>query len=88
VAIRESANVSSITDNGTGLYTVNFTNSMPDANYAVVAMNNAQSSNSRITGLNNSSLATGSVQISNEDPNVSYGSGRADSSIMIVAIIR
>lgn len=88
VAIRGSANVSSIADNGTGIYTVNFTNSMPDANYAVVAMNNAQSSNNRITGLNNSSLATGSVQISNEDPNVSYGTGRADSSIMIVAIIR
>jgi hypothetical protein len=36
VAIRDSFNVSSITDGGTGIYTVNFTNSMPDANYAVV----------------------------------------------------
>ena len=35
VAIRGSGNVSSITDNGTGDYTVNFTNSLPDANYAV-----------------------------------------------------
>jgi hypothetical protein len=35
VAIRASFNVSSITDNGTGNYTVNFTNAMPDANYAV-----------------------------------------------------
>ena len=34
VAIRASFNVSSITDNGTGNYTVNFTNAMPDANYA------------------------------------------------------
>lgn len=34
-AIRASFNVSSITDNGTGSYTVNFTNAMPDANYAV-----------------------------------------------------
>jgi hypothetical protein len=33
VAIRASFNVSSITDNGTGDYTVNFTNAMPDANY-------------------------------------------------------
>ena len=33
VAIRASGNVSSITDNGTGDYTVNFTNAMPDANY-------------------------------------------------------
>lgn len=38
VAIRGSGNVSSITDNGTGDYTVNFTNAMPDANYATTAM--------------------------------------------------
>ena len=36
VAIRASGNVSSITDNGTGNYTVNFTTAMPDANYAFV----------------------------------------------------
>jgi hypothetical protein len=35
VAIRASYNVSSITDNGTGSYTVNFTTAMPDVNYAV-----------------------------------------------------
>lgn len=35
VAIRASYNVSSITDNGTGDYTVNFTNALADANYAV-----------------------------------------------------
>ena len=35
VAIRASGNVSSITDNGTGDYTVNFTTAMPDANYVV-----------------------------------------------------
>jgi hypothetical protein len=34
VAIRASGNVSSITDNGTGDYTLNFTTSMPDANYS------------------------------------------------------
>jgi hypothetical protein len=37
VAIRASANVTSITDNGTGDYTVNFTTAMPDANYSAVA---------------------------------------------------
>jgi hypothetical protein len=36
VAIRASFNVSSITDNGTGDYTVNFTNAMPDVNYSAV----------------------------------------------------
>jgi hypothetical protein len=38
VAIRASGNVSSITDNGTGDYTVNFTNAMPDANYCWVGI--------------------------------------------------
>jgi hypothetical protein len=34
VAIRASGNVSSITDNGVGDYTVNFTTAMPDAKYS------------------------------------------------------
>lgn len=36
VAIRASGNVSSITDLGTGKYTINFTTAMQDANYAMV----------------------------------------------------
>lgn len=35
VAIRASANVSSITDNGTGDYTVNFTIALPDTSYVL-----------------------------------------------------
>jgi hypothetical protein len=35
-AIRASGNVSSITDNGTGDYIVNFTTAMPDGNYSTV----------------------------------------------------
>jgi hypothetical protein len=35
VAIRASGNVTSITDNGTGNYTVNITTAMPDINYSV-----------------------------------------------------
>jgi hypothetical protein len=36
IAIRGSANVSSITDNGTGDYTMNFTTAMPDTGYSAV----------------------------------------------------
>jgi len=36
VAIRDSFNVSSITDNGVGDYTVNFTNAMSNADYVVL----------------------------------------------------
>jgi hypothetical protein len=38
VAIREDGNVSSITDNGTGSYRVNFSTAMPDANYAACSI--------------------------------------------------
>ncbi len=38
VAILASYNVSSITDNGVGIYTVNFTNSFSSANYCCVGM--------------------------------------------------
>lgn len=44
VAIRAAYNVSSITDNGTGDYTVNFTTPMPDANYAWAASQQRASS--------------------------------------------
>lgn len=36
VSIRTSFNMASITDNGTGDYTLTFTNAMTDANYCVV----------------------------------------------------
>ena len=37
VAIRDSYNVSSITDNGTGDYSVTYTNAMSNSNYATAA---------------------------------------------------
>ena len=44
VAIRASGNVSSITDNGTGDYTMNFTNAMPDGNYVFVGLSREDNS--------------------------------------------
>lgn len=40
VAIRDSFNISSVTRNGTGDYTLNFTTAMPNSNYAVQVMGN------------------------------------------------
>jgi hypothetical protein len=37
IAIRDSFNVASITDNGTGDYTANFTTALTDADYVAVA---------------------------------------------------
>ena len=63
VAIRASYNVSSITDNGTGNYTVNFTTAMVDANYCAVA-GDGTGGTSAAGGVSMyfTSYATGSVQ--------------------------
>ena len=68
VAIRESKNVSSITDNGTGDYTVNFTTAMPDVNYCVNLTSSVQGSSTINGGFNaalsrNTTPAVGSVRV-------------------------
>jgi hypothetical protein len=62
VAIRASYNVSSITDNGTGNYTVNFTTAMADANYsAVVTVGRASGGTALVTSSPESSAPTTSA---------------------------
>jgi len=66
--IRASGNVSSITDNGTGDYTVNFTTAMPDANYAIVTTGQRNSAggitDTGIYGGAASTLTTSTARIS------------------------
>jgi hypothetical protein len=62
-AIRASGNVSSITDNGTGQYTVNFTTAMSDANYSAVASNDRAGGNSNAAYTRVYTYSTGSVQL-------------------------
>ena len=65
VAIRGSGNISSITDNGTGDYTVNFTTAMSDSNYAVtVGYDASPSSDTRSTHtFDMYNFLTGSVRV-------------------------
>ena len=65
VAIRASGNVTSITDNGTGDYTVNFTTAMPDANYSAVYAGRIEGSATVVNETNPSipAKATGSIRI-------------------------
>lgn len=75
VTIRGSGNVSSITDNGTGQYTVNFTTAMSDTNYSVSATSGGISTNTALTGVafvENGSLAVGSVGVNNKNTNNAY----------------
>jgi hypothetical protein len=63
VAIRASGNVSSITDNGTGDYTVNFTTAMPDANYIGVMSGSPQ--NGRFYSNWNGTINNATTEITN-----------------------
>ena len=58
--IRNSFNVSSVTDNGTGNYTVTFATAMPNANY-VVCMSGATDNNYTRAGTGGSSSLTAST---------------------------
>lgn len=62
VAIRASGNVSSITDNGTGQYTVNFTTAMTDANYSAL-LSAGQFGTTTNTLLQVTTYATTSVRV-------------------------
>ena len=85
VAIRASGNVSSITDNGTGNYTVNFTNAMQDADYSVVGM----SRNYHLSFSGNDVITTTAVEvISWYVSNTSGGRTNFDSNYNFIAIFR
>jgi hypothetical protein len=58
VAIRASGNVSSITDNGTGDYTVNFATAMPDANYQYSGTGKRNSATHRPVVISQANTAT------------------------------
>jgi len=65
VSIRASGNVSSITDNGTGNYTVNFATAIQDADYCVVGSIRSESSTfgrrGFLIGFSNSSKTNTSI---------------------------
>ena len=63
VAIRASGNVSSITDNGTGDYTVNFTTAMPDANFCTQYNAHADGSAAALGNAVTTSRNTSSVRV-------------------------
>ena len=90
VAIRASYNVSSITDNGTGDYTVNFTSALVDANYTPVCTSDNNSptvGNGNIFGLYSSgTVTTTALRVSNKTPN--SPANAQDMTYQCVAIFR
>ena len=80
VAIRSSYNVSSITDNGTGDYTVNFATALSDANYALSG--NVADVLGAGTSVQIFSQSTSNVRITTD----TYSLGKQDRSIVTVTI--
>ena len=85
VAIRASYNVSSITDNGVGLYKVNFATAMPDTNYCHSGgVGQSSGDFSRYIGFNGVQTTSG-VEIRVAYP---VNDGVTDSERVTVAIFR
>ena len=80
VAIRASGNVSSITDNGTGLYTINFTTAMPDVNYSASYSVSNVSGSVIVKGALSGTYSTSAVQI------LCFVAGGADTDVAIVGV--
>ena len=96
VAIRGSFNVSSITDNGTGDYTVNFTNSLADTNYTVTTCMNCNDFSATgdhrfvlyIKGTGSAyDMNTNNIGVENSRVELN-GQQRDDSSMISIAIFR
>jgi len=91
VAIRDSANVSSITDNGTGDYTVNFTTAMPDANYCAVLSTSNESNGGWRTLMQwqtGATRTTSAIRMLSLGTDYSANPAGADYSYVDVAIFR
>ncbi len=90
IGVLNSGNISSITDNGVGNYTLNFTTAMPDANYAVLgttlmdSSNNVSSLSVQVDGSHSSGptqKTTSAVRVG-----LANGSGRYDAVNIYVAV--
>jgi len=76
--IRGSGNVTTVADNGTGDYTINFTTAMSDVNYSAVGNVTA----GKFLGMD--TLLVGSIQIASRD----VANAPSDQSNVLVAIFR
>ena len=87
--IRGSGNITSITKNGTGDYTVNFTTAMPDANYSAVGMSSRNGSGQQVMVIGWSGSAYYAPTSSTIRVQTFYpGSGLVDSLYNFISIFR
>jgi hypothetical protein len=88
VAIRASGNVSSITDDNTGRYTVNFTTAMPDSDYSVagVCQRGSSDSNGDFVLPLNGTISTSGVQVGTRS--TTAVSTFVDAAVVCVSVFR
>jgi|TARA_R100000482_G_scaffold98238_1_gene42239 hypothetical protein len=67
VAITDDFNISSLADNGTGKYTLSFTNAMANTNYCVVTAASSGAQSNVDTWFNPIVFNTGSVQVAGQN---------------------
>ena len=86
IAIRDSGNISSITDHGAGQYTFTFTNNLPDANYSFVLTGNEGTPNngSIVSAPSQSANSTSSIRVDC----VNNGGARIDMEFLSLVIVR
>lgn len=85
--IRASGNVSSVTKNGTGDYTVNFTTAMSDANYSIVCgLRNSDNLYLHTCTIQN--FTTALTQIVTKQSNQSGSTNFLDYNLVCIAIFR
>lgn len=91
-AIRAAGNVSSITDNGAGDYTVNFTTALPDTNYCVSGAArhaDSQPSAMRVVSISGAGLLADAMQTTSVRVSVAYqNASLEDQQVVTVAIFR
>jgi hypothetical protein len=83
IAIRASGNVSSITDNGIGNYTINFTTALPDANYSLAGVtdNSNGVAPNFVCLLNGGTATTSAVQFTTSSTAANYDNSRVNVSV-------
>jgi hypothetical protein len=87
-SIRASFNVSSITDNGVGTYTVNFSNALADANYSAVCSGSRASNFLGYGGLKARPSSTSACPVYFYIEDQYYGESALDGDTLCVSVFR
>ena len=85
-AVRDSGNISSATDNGTGQYTINFSTTFPDTNYVMLGTASNENNGVGIDGSPPTTYTTNAVKVRIFDASNIYQ--ELTDGILNVAIIR